>query len=52
MEDFLFYVVLAFFVIFVFIIAATGLRIVRPWEKGLDRAPGEISGEPSTAGSR
>ncbi len=35
MEDFLFYVVLAFFVIFVFIIAATGLRIVRPWEKGL-----------------
>ena len=34
MEDFLFYVVLAFFVIFVFIIAATGLRIVRPWEKG------------------
>ena len=27
--------VLVFLVVFVFIIAATGLRIVRPWEKGL-----------------
>ena len=30
-----FFVVLVFLVIFVFIFAATGLRIVRPWEKGL-----------------
>ena len=33
--DWGFLIVLVFLVIFIFIIAATGLRIVRPWEKGL-----------------
>ena len=43
-----FIVVLVFLVIFVFIIAATGLRIVRPWEKGLIERLGRYQ---RTAGS-
>ena len=33
--DWGFLIVLVFLVVFIFIIAATGLRIVMPWEKGL-----------------
>ena len=46
--DFAFMVVLVFLVILVFIIAATGLRIVRPWEKGLIERLGRYQ---RTAGS-
>ena len=43
-----FIVLLVFLVILVFIIAATGLRIVRPWEKGLIQHLGRYQ---RTAGS-
>ena len=46
--DLVFIVVLIFLVIFVFIIAATGLRIVRPWEQGLIERLGRYQ---RTAGS-